>query len=74
MTVNPNSDEMAEMQLRGSGTVEGGVMGYNGPPGYKPERPSVLMMLVALAVFAFLCYGLGQSYKRDVLDAYQKGG
>ena len=47
-------------------------MGYNGPPGYKPERPSVLMMLVALVVFAFLCYGICQSYKRDVLDVYQK--
>lgn len=47
-------------------------MGHNGPPEYEPNRPSVLMMLIALAVLAFLCYGLGQSYKRDVLDVYQK--
>jgi len=48
-------------------------MGYNGPPGYNPERPSVLLMIVALAVFLFICYGLGQAYKRDVLDVYQQG-
>lgn len=47
-------------------------MGFNGHPGYKPELPSVLELIVALIVFLFACYGLGQSYKRDVLDVYQK--